>query len=49
LTTIWADDGVHAAIADAAASRAERDRRTWADVARETRAIYDEVGIRRAP
>ena len=49
LTTIWADDGVHATIAEAAASRAEADRRTWADVARETRAIYDEVGIRRAP
>ena len=49
LTTIWADDAVHATIAEAAASRAETDRRTWADVARETRAVYDEVGIRRAP
>ena len=49
LTTIWADDAVHATIAEAAASRADADRRTWADVARETRAIYDEVGIRRAP
>ena len=27
----------------------ETDRRTWADVARETRAIYAEVGIRRTP
>ncbi len=49
LTTIWADDAVHATIAEAAASRAETDRRTWADVARETRSIYDEVGIRRVP
>ena len=49
LTTIWADDAVHATIAEAAASRAETDGRTWADVAHETRAVYDEVGIRRAP
>jgi glycosyltransferase involved in cell wall biosynthesis len=47
LTTIWADDAVHATIAEASASRAETDHRTWADVARETRAVYEEVGIRR--
>ena len=31
----------------AARERAESDRRTWADVARETRAVYAESGIRR--
>lgn len=45
LSTIWADDRVHGGVAAAARDRAESDRRTWADVARETRAIYAEVGI----
>jgi glycosyltransferase involved in cell wall biosynthesis len=44
LATIWADDGVHDRIAATARERAEGDPRTWADVARETRAIYAEVG-----
>ena len=42
---IWADDAVHEQIASIARDRAGRDRRTWADVARETRAIYAEVGV----
>ena len=46
LATIWADDGVHDAIAATARERAEAVRRTWIDVARETRAIYAEVGTR---
>jgi alpha-1,3-rhamnosyl/mannosyltransferase len=44
LATTWADDGVHDRIATAARERAEGDPRTWADVARETRAIYAAVG-----
>lgn len=47
LTTIWADDDVHHRIVLAARARAKASRRSWADVARETRAVYAEVGIRR--
>jgi hypothetical protein len=32
-------------VAAAARERAESERRTWADVARETRAVYADVGI----
>ena len=45
LRTIWVDDRVHGGVAAVARDRAESDRRTWADVARETRAVYSEVGI----
>jgi len=45
LAAIWADDRVHGGVAAVARDRAESDRRTWADVASETRAIYAEVGI----
>ncbi len=45
LRTIWADDEVYGGVVAAARERAETDRRTWADVARETRAVYAEVGI----
>jgi glycosyltransferase involved in cell wall biosynthesis len=48
LATIWADDTVHGRVAAAARERAGRRRRTWADVARETRSIYAQVGIRGA-
>ena len=48
LAAIWADDDVHARVAGAARDRASGERRTWADVAAETRAIYAEVGIREA-
>jgi len=48
LRAAWADDRVHRGIAAAAAARAGTDRRTWADVARETRAVYAAVaGARR--
>jgi hypothetical protein len=47
LRTIWADDRVHGGVVDAARDRAESDRRSWADVARETRAVYADVGIDR--
>jgi glycosyltransferase involved in cell wall biosynthesis len=46
LRAAWADDRVHDRIAANARERATWQRRTWADVARETRAIYAEVGVR---
>jgi glycosyltransferase involved in cell wall biosynthesis len=49
LATIWADDGVHAKTAAIARERAEGDPRMWADVARETRAVYADVGTRPKP
>ena len=48
LRAAWADDRVHRGIALAAAARAGADRRTWADVARETRRVYAEVAAERA-
>jgi glycosyltransferase involved in cell wall biosynthesis len=45
LAAIWADDSVHDRIAATARERADGDPRSWADVARETRAIYAAVGI----
>jgi glycosyltransferase involved in cell wall biosynthesis len=45
IATIWADDTVHVRIAAAARESAKGRRRTWADVASETRAIYAEVGV----
>jgi hypothetical protein len=38
---------MHARLAAIARERAETDRRTWADVAAETRRVYADVGIRR--
>ncbi len=49
LRAVWTDDRVHERIAANARERATWQRRTWADVARETRAIYAEVGIHRMP
>ena len=46
LTAMWSDDGVHGSIAAIARERAATDTRTWADVARETRDVYAEVGVR---
>jgi glycosyltransferase involved in cell wall biosynthesis len=43
LRAAWADDRVHRGIAHAAAAHAGADRRTWGDVARETRAVYADV------
>jgi glycosyltransferase involved in cell wall biosynthesis len=48
LATIWTDDRVHERLAAVARDRAEAERRTWADVAIETRRVYAEVGIRRS-
>ena len=47
LETAVLDDRVHATLADAARERAAADDRTWADVARETRAVYASVGAAR--
>ena len=48
LRAIWADDRVHGRLAAAAKRRATKGRRTWAEVAAETRAVYAEVGRRSA-
>jgi len=47
LATIWVDDTVHAGIAALAREHADGDPRLWADVARETRAIYADIGAAR--
>jgi glycosyltransferase involved in cell wall biosynthesis len=46
LATAYADDRVHGQLAATARERAETERRTWADVAAETRSIYAEVARR---
>ena len=46
LAAVWVDDRVHARVSAEAAVRAERERRTWSDVAWETRAVYDSTGRR---
>jgi len=46
LSTAWSDDRVHAGLSQAARERAVLNPRTWADVARETRAVYARVGVR---
>jgi glycosyltransferase involved in cell wall biosynthesis len=46
LGTMWAEDAVHDRIVVAARETARGHRRTWADVASETRTIYAEVGVR---
>ena len=46
IATLWADDTVYDRVAAAARERTKGRKRTWADVAAETRAIYAEVGIR---
>jgi glycosyltransferase involved in cell wall biosynthesis len=40
LATAWADDAVHERLVVEARERSARDRRSWADVARETREVY---------
>jgi glycosyltransferase involved in cell wall biosynthesis len=47
LAAAWSDDAVHERLLVEARDRAWRERRTWADVARETREIYAEVAQRR--
>jgi glycosyltransferase involved in cell wall biosynthesis len=44
LATTWADERVHERLVVEARQRAAGHRRTWADVARDTRTIYAEVG-----
>jgi glycosyltransferase involved in cell wall biosynthesis len=48
VATAWSDEPVYGRLAAAARERAETDRRTWADVANETRRIYAEVAMGRA-
>lgn len=47
LATAWVDDRVHETLAAIARERAAAELRTWADVARETRAIYAEAATSR--
>jgi glycosyltransferase involved in cell wall biosynthesis len=47
LRTAWADERVGRTLRDAALERSASDRRSWADVADETRAVYAEVATRR--
>jgi glycosyltransferase involved in cell wall biosynthesis len=47
LRAAWADERVHRRLAGHALERARATRRTWADVAADTRRIYAEVGTRR--
>ncbi len=46
LRTVWLDGPVQARLAAQARAVAVAGGRTWADVARETRAIYADVGVR---
>jgi glycosyltransferase involved in cell wall biosynthesis len=46
LAAAWTDEAVHERLVVEARLRAWRERRTWADVARETREVYAEVGVR---
>ena len=48
IATAWSDDAVYAGLLDAIGKRARGARRTWADVARETRAVYAGAAIRGA-
>ena len=47
LRAAWADERVHRRLAGLALDRARGPRRTWADVAADTRRVYAEVGVRR--
>jgi glycosyltransferase involved in cell wall biosynthesis len=47
LRTAWVDDRVRNRLVDAAAARGVGGGRTWSDVARETREVYADVGVRR--
>jgi glycosyltransferase involved in cell wall biosynthesis len=46
IRAVWTEDRVHDRIAAGARDRAAADRRSWADVARETRAVYAAAGVR---
>jgi glycosyltransferase involved in cell wall biosynthesis len=46
LRAIWSDDRVYETVAAGARERADGPRRTWGDVARDTRERYAAVGIR---
>jgi glycosyltransferase involved in cell wall biosynthesis len=49
LKTVWADAPIHDRLRAAAERRASGERRTWADVADETREVYESVAKRRPP
>ena len=45
LATIWTDEDVYGHLAGIARDRAKSERRSWSDVARETRHVYTKVGV----
>jgi glycosyltransferase involved in cell wall biosynthesis len=47
INTLWADDPEHRRLVEVARERAAGGSRTWADVARETREVYGQVGASR--
>jgi glycosyltransferase involved in cell wall biosynthesis len=47
VSTIWSDERLHARLSRAATRRGPAGRRTWADVARETRHVYALAASRR--
>ncbi len=47
ISTAWSDDIVHAGLVDAIHRRLGAPRRTWADVADETRVVYAEAAVGR--
>ena len=48
LAAVWSDDGLHDGVREATGERASTTRRTWDDVALDTRRVYATVGIRPA-
>jgi glycosyltransferase involved in cell wall biosynthesis len=48
LAAVWSDDGLHDGVREATRERALATRRTWDDVALDTRRVYATVGIRPA-
>ena len=43
LATLWSDERIHRRLAGSAHARARGPRRSWADVAAETRVVYAEA------
>jgi glycosyltransferase involved in cell wall biosynthesis len=48
VSTAWSDERLYGGLASAARERAQTDRRTWTDVADDTRRVYAEVATRGA-
>jgi len=46
LAAIWSDEALHASLVEATRPRSGVDRRSWTDVARETRVVYAQAAVR---